>query len=317
MTVSSLLAPVGVSTYKRLNHLQQTIAALSRNNLAKQTKLFIFSDAPKVGDENAVADVREYIKSIQGFSDVTVMERESNSRVENNRGGMNYLLDQFGKMIYLEEDVVSAPGFLTFMNDALDKYGDQPNILSISGYCPPNIVSKSFSKDTFLLMRFNAWGFGITKEKFKCVQSISKNEIISVEHNRAQRKRFQRKIGADALIMAGRDAFHVFDAFDVKAMFSQFKNDMYTVYPRRSLTLNIGNDGSGIHCNTDSRFDVSLWNRMSFALPARPAEVPEIERRHSNFRKISFHRWLQYKLFRTKIMPSWVTRLSPGRLFNR
>ena len=52
------LAPIAVSTYARPQHLQQTIAALQKNTLAQQSELFVFSDAPKPGDEDKVEAVR-------------------------------------------------------------------------------------------------------------------------------------------------------------------------------------------------------------------------------------------------------------------
>ena len=64
------LAPIGVSTYIRLPHLQRTISALQKNALAEQSELFVFSDAPIPGDEEQVAAVRSYLQTVDGFKEV-------------------------------------------------------------------------------------------------------------------------------------------------------------------------------------------------------------------------------------------------------
>ena len=116
------LAPVGLSVYSRLDHVKQTIQALIRNKMASETMLYIFSDAPQPGDELKVEMVRKFLKTIEGFKKIAIIERTKNSRVKNNRSGIRMLLNEYGRMIFLEEDIVTAPTFLEFMNQALNFY---------------------------------------------------------------------------------------------------------------------------------------------------------------------------------------------------
>jgi hypothetical protein len=87
------LAPVAVCTYSRINHLRQTIEALQNNILAKETELYIFSDAPQKGDEAMVATVREYIHTVDGFKKVHIVERKTNGMIANLFGAIQQLLD--------------------------------------------------------------------------------------------------------------------------------------------------------------------------------------------------------------------------------
>ena len=155
------LAPIGVSTYSRLYHLKKTIEALQNNTLAKQSELYIFSDAPKEGDEEIVSTVRKYIHTINGFRKVHIIERKTNGRVANNRGGIEELLDKYGKVIFLEEDIVTSAYFLQYMNDALHFYKNDNRISSIAGYCPPIKIPVEYKQDVFILHRFAPWGFAI------------------------------------------------------------------------------------------------------------------------------------------------------------
>jgi hypothetical protein len=257
------LAPIGVSTYARPGHLRQAIEALKNNHLAPQSMLYVFSDAPRPGDEEHVAAVRNYLRSIDGFREVNIIERKTNSRVENSRGGIKWLLDQFGKVIFLAEDVVTAPGFLTFINQALDRYGENEHIFSVSGYTPPIKIPDDYRHDVFFLRRFNAWGFGTWKNRFDNVRYITPGEYARLVADRKRVRDFVNGGGADMMQMLDKDAHGEIDAGDVKAMYAQFLSNQYTVYPVHSLAQNIGFDSSGEHCGTEVKHDVDLWDKTS------------------------------------------------------
>jgi hypothetical protein len=257
------LAPIGVSAYSRINHLRQTISSLQQNNLAKESELYIFSDAPRNGDEEKVAEVREYLHTISGFRQIHIFERETNSRVANNRGGIKQLLDKYGKVIWLEEDIVTAPGFLVFMNEALDFYQDDERILSISGYCPPIEIPHEYQKDIFLLIGLSGWGLATWKEKFDPFGfDLQKHGIDDFFKNTDDELKFS-KCGEDFFILLLREYNGEIDALDVKATYYEFRYNMYTLYPKKSLVQNIGCDGSGWHCGKTNRFFVNeLWNKQ-------------------------------------------------------
>ncbi len=114
------LAPIGICTYSRINHLKQTVKALQKNILAKESTLYIFLDAPKKGDEQKVSIVRKFVYSINGFKKIHVIERKENNIIANIHGGIKKLLNEYGKMIFMEDDIVTAPYFLKFINDGLN-----------------------------------------------------------------------------------------------------------------------------------------------------------------------------------------------------
>jgi len=256
------LAPIGISTYSRLDHLKQNIKALQRNTLAKQSELYIFSDAPKLGDEDKVQAVRDYLKTIGGFKCIHVVERVKNNRVANNRGGMRMLLDKYDRMIFLEEDIVTAPGFLRFMNEGLEFYKDDDRIISITGFTPPIKVPKNYMNDFIVLQRFNAWGFAVWKDQFDKIQlKLDKDEYLKNISN----KKFYRELasnGADIPSMLEQEIDGNIDALDVKIMYQQIKNGWYTISPKKSLVQNTGIDGSGEHSGSSDRFNHDiLWDK--------------------------------------------------------
>jgi len=252
------LAPIGVSTYSRLNHLNRTMEALKKNTLASESELYVFSDASKAGDEDKVQAVRTYLKTIDGFKRVEIIERQTNSRTYNNRQGIHMLLDKYGKMIFMEEDVVTAPSFLEFMNQALEAYEHNYRIFSISGYCPPIKIPLDYPHNVYLLPRFCGWGFGIWKDRFDLIKmTLPQNEVNALF--RSPKGKYDFGIGGlDMLNMLRKEGDGRLDALDVKIFFRQYQLQMDTIYPVGSLTRNIGLDGSGLHSRKTSYKDVNL-----------------------------------------------------------
>ena len=261
------LSPIGVSAYIRLEHLRNTITALRANRLASESELFVFSDAPQPGDEDKVAAVRSYLQTVDGFKSVNIVERSENGRVANNRGGIRMLLDRFGKLIFLEDDIVTAPGFLTFMNQALDKYENNDKVFSITGYCPPIAIPAGYKFDAFFLRRFNGWGFGIWKDRTELIRPVSLGEYRDLIANRGKLRKFNENAGPDVIHGLRLDVKGQIDALDLKMIYAQFIHDKYTVYPAASLVGNIGMDGSGTHCAATGKFGTELSAKHEFSFP--------------------------------------------------
>ena len=248
------LAPIAVSTYKRADHLARTLSALKECRLAKKSDLFVFSDAPIPGDEAAVAQVRQIASSTSGFRSVTVVERSSNNRVENNRGGIRSLLDQHGCCIFLEEDVVTAPGFLVFMNDGLKRFQYSKKVFAVCAYTPPLQLEKIHSTNSYICPRFAAWGFGIWSNRYDLIEQgpISSKQLSFWQSSRLRLK------GVDLLDMLSRIENGDLEALDVRINFSMARRNMSVVCPTRSLALNEGFDGTGLHCNNEDYYETPL-----------------------------------------------------------
>jgi len=242
------LAPIAVSTYSRINHLKQTIEALQKNTLAKESELYIFSDASQQGDEEIVAKVRDYIDTIDGFKEVHIIKRETNGRVANNRGGISRVLKEYGKIIFLEDDNITSPYFLEYMNNALEYYKDNDNIMSISGQLDNISIPKTYKYDTFFGHRFNGWGMGIWEKEYNLILNKPNYNSLYNLMNNVQFKNNIEFAGDDVYPMIVADSLGKIDALDVKGCFYLALYNKYTVYPIRSLVKNIGMDGSGTHC---------------------------------------------------------------------
>ncbi len=133
------LAPITLFVYNRLEHTKKTIDALKKNILAKQSELIIFSDAPKNKEDfMRVNGIRRYIKSIKGFKKIKVIERKENLGLAKSIIlGVTKVVNEYNKIIVLEDDLITSKYFLKFMNEALDIYKDEKSVGSVQGYLYP------------------------------------------------------------------------------------------------------------------------------------------------------------------------------------
>jgi len=120
-------APIVLLSYNRLWHTRQTIETLMKNELAQESEMFVFSDGPKTEkDESKVKEVREYLKTIKGFKNIEIIERDKNRGLANNIiDGVTKIVNEYGRIIVLEDVIVTSPYFLKYMSEALDRYKDE------------------------------------------------------------------------------------------------------------------------------------------------------------------------------------------------
>src|SRR5438445_1259033 len=113
-------APIALFAYRRLDHARRTIEALLANAEAATSDLIIFADAAgTAATERDVAAVRRYLRIVAGFGSVTIVERERNLGLANSiTAGVTEVLRKSDRVIVVEDDLVSSPYFLRYMNDA-------------------------------------------------------------------------------------------------------------------------------------------------------------------------------------------------------
>ena len=128
-------APVALFLYNRPNQARRTVEALQRNGMADQTPLFVFCDGARTAqDAPGVEAVRNFAGSITGFAAVEVIERERNLGLSASIiDGVGDICSRFGRVIVLEDDLVTAPHFLRYMNDGLDLYAADDRVIAVQG----------------------------------------------------------------------------------------------------------------------------------------------------------------------------------------
>lgn len=269
------LAPIAVFGYDRPDHLRQCIEALQGNILAAESDLFVFSDAPKEPARSLqVAQVRSYIRTIDGFKTVTVIEQPRNLGLATSViSGVTRLTDDFGRVIIVEDDLIVSPYFLQFMNDGLDAYAGHDKVAGIHGYMFP--VGRVLP-ETFFLRDPGCWGWATWKRAWDLFETDGerlRDEILA----RGQKREFDYDGQYDYFGMledqiAGRNS-----SWAVRWHASVFLSDRLVLYPGTSLVRNIGQDGSGTHDRATSQFDVQL-SRVPVRVRSIPVEESAVAR---------------------------------------
>ena len=255
-------APIALFAFNRPKHLKETIEALKFNPLASESELFVFVDGPRFESEKPVAtQVRKIVSTITGFKSLVIIESKKNKGLANSIiSGVTELIDKYGNVIVLEDDLISNPDFLTYMNLCLETFYERDDIFSISGYSPPGVVPPGYQEDVYLSYRINSWGWATWKNRWEKVDWNVEdfNDFIK---DKRQRKLFDRG-GRDSSIMLLKYKKKIINSWAIRFYYSCYKNKSYCVYPSKSLIQNIGTDGSGTHLRKTNKYytEVGMLN---------------------------------------------------------
>lgn len=278
------LAPILLFAYNRPFHLKRTLEALSKNTYTDESSLFIYSDAAKdEKDKNAVEEVREVIKNIKGFAKVELILRENNFGLANSViNGVTEIINKFGKVIVLEDDILTTPNFLVYMNEALEFYKNFPNVFSISGYSYP-IHNVKRIPEYFFLHRASSWGWGTWKDKWeKTDWDVKDFELLKNDKN--LQANFSRG-GNDLFPMLLAYKAGLNQSWGIRWAYTHAKHDGVCLYSAKSKVQNIGADASGTHFTTKTKkFDVELDSGgCEFKFPNEVVIIPEINQSVKEF----------------------------------
>lgn len=293
-------APIALFVYNRPRHTRLTVEALQKNELSEESDLFIFSDAPKdPGIAIAVQEVREYIRCIGGFKSVTIIERDENLGLASSIiDGVTRLCSDYGRVIVLEDDIVTSPYFLSYMNRALDLYENEERVVCVGAYMFP---IRDHLPETFFLRITDCWGWGTWARGWASFDPDG-HRLLREINSRKLNKLFDINGSYPYTRILADQARGENDSWSIRWYASAFLQDRLTLYPGRSLTNNIGFDGSGQHCESNNRFD-NLPTDRPIELRDIPVEenqyvLAEIERFMRRSRR-SLSAWLR----------SWLSRL--------
>ena len=251
-----MLAPVVVFAYNRPDHLKKTLEALAKNDLASESVLFVYCDGAKAGVSEEqlekVRQVREIAKAARGFGELHVVEREQNVGLKDNIiGAVTEIVNQYGRIITLEDDVVPSAGFLRYMNDGLEMYAEEDHVMHISAYMYPH---QCRLPETFFYPVPYPGGGWATWQRAWSHYNDDAQELFDYWKDRLETFDI---FGGDYLskqLIGNCDG--TLRTWFVKWYAVMRRMNALTLYPGRSLTNNIGFDETATNCCTTSKFDV-------------------------------------------------------------
>jgi GT2 family glycosyltransferase len=254
------LAPITLFVYNRPAHTRQTVEALQKNELAKDSDLIIYSDAPKKPEAAPeVLEVRKYIREIDGFKSIKIIERDKNWGLANSIiDGVTSVVNEYGRIIVLEDDLVTSPYFLSYMNEALETYQDDEKVMHISGYMFP--IDSTGLLETFFLRTASCWGWATWSRAWRHFEKNPKRMLG--EYTEQAIKRFNMDGAYNFWTQVEQNEKGIIDTWAVFWYATVFQKGGLCLHPKFSMVSNIGHDETGIHCGTTDTFSVQLARHL-------------------------------------------------------
>ena len=271
--------PVILFTYNRPYHTRATVESLRKNEGAQQTELVIYSDgAANDQAKQSVTEVRKYLATISGFRSVRVIERERNFGLGKNIiSGVTEEIEKYGRVIVLEDDLLTSPYFLNYMNEALRVYEHHTEVISIHGYVYP--VGAQLP-ETFFLKGADCLGWATWKRGWKYFDEDG-SRLLKALKERKLEESFDFNKAYPYTRMLEEQVSGLNHSWAVRWYASAFLNNMYTLYPGRSLVFHNGGDGSGTNTGHDKMLNVTLSD-----IPVRVQMIP-VSQNEKAFRAFS------------------------------
>jgi GR25 family glycosyltransferase involved in LPS biosynthesis len=268
------LAPIVIFGYNRPSHLRRCLESLQQNALAKDSQLTIYLDGPKPGAsaetlEN-IAHTAAVARAAQWCGEVTVVQRPHNLGLAVSiEQGVTAACHAHGRVIVLEDDLVLAPHFLQFMNDALALYADEPQVMHISGYIFPH---KEKLPDTFFFNSATCWGWATWQRAWQHYNPDAQ-QLKDELHRSGLWSYFDLE---DSTVYAPQLEGNIsgkLHTWAVKWHASIILKRGLCLHPNASQTANTGLDSTGAHCQA---FDAFRHARLN-ATPVDVRPLPLIE----------------------------------------
>ena len=263
-------APIALFIYNRPIHTKLVLEALLKNQLASKSDLFIFIDGLKedanAAQINSHKELLEYVKNINGFKKVEIVERIKNEGLSSSlKKGISEVLSINDKVIVIEDDIVTSPVFLNYINNALMLYEEDMEVISINGW----IYDIKSLPPSFFIKGVDCWGWATWKRGWNLynddaaylADEIARKQLIK-DFNFGDSYPFYE------LLLKQKENN---SSWAIKWYASAYLNNKYTLYPGQSYVANIGQDISG------TNFNAELYPIKKLSTIANIDKIPIIE----------------------------------------
>ena len=276
-----IYAPIILFVYNRPEHTKKTVEALKKNIGAENSILYIFSDGPKEKSKETVEEVRKYIKTIQGFREVNIVLREKNMGLaESVIAGVTEVVGKHGRVIVLEDDLVTTPFLLTYMNEALEKYEDEKKVFSITGYSDFPKGNRKLA-ETYFVETAHSWTWATWKDRWVYFDPLATGwEELKTNYQLRKKFDYYGTYKKSQMLFQQMEE-HSIDSWLIRWCYTIFKQKGLTLYPNKSLCENIGRDGTGVHCKPNN--ERIQYELQEAKIQFFPQEICELEETRKQF----------------------------------
>lgn len=250
------LAPIIVFGYNRPEHYRKTLEALSKNRLAEESILYLYCDGAK---EGASADALEKIAAVRTIAheqhwakETHVIESETNKGLADSIiSGVTDVVNRYGSVIVLEDDLITSPGFLFYMNNALDLYKSDDRVMHVTGYMYPH---KWHLPETFFFEVPHCWGWGTWSRAWQYFTNDTEFLYNYWKGDWGSFDKFGGKVLSEQLIFNFKGTLNT---WFIKWYSVVLMMNGLALYPGKSLIMNNGFNEGATNCHETHLFDVN------------------------------------------------------------
>lgn len=254
------LAPIIVFAYNRSEHLRKTLTWLGQNELADQSTLYVFCDGPKqLVDErvNVARKVAHEVAVVPTFKEVHIIERKENLGLGTSViTGVTEIINKYGKVIVLEDDLETSPYFLSYMNQCLEHYDARKSVFSISGLSRPHperFYPKDYPYDVYVSLTHHPTGWATWADRWNQVDwDVKDFAIVMNDPQMIQAFRRAEHCQYEELEWQQREKINIWSA---RFAFAHFVNHAVSICPIVSYINHIGWDADATNSSGSSQ-----WN---------------------------------------------------------
>lgn len=260
-----MYAPVIIPTLNRYEHLRRCIDSLRCNSLAEETEVYISLDYPPSEKyEEGYKRVKEYLATQidHGFKAVYIFYQDKNLGPSENAYFLRReVYKKYDKYIFTEDDNEFAPNFLQYLNEGLEIFKDDTEVLAICGYRNEK-AWECRDANVMKVCVFHAWGYATWKHKIeKCHNWICRKNFVELLRDRkfcnylysVKYKSYYTFI--QALLANPDDESNVYindkgdiEEIDYTVGIYMIAFNMCCILPEETKVRNWGYDGSGVNC---------------------------------------------------------------------
>jgi hypothetical protein len=245
MQKKNTFSPIALFAFNRFDKYVEVLESLKRNAESQYSDLWVFIDGPKSAQDILVQNkIYEFTIDLKDFKTINIIRSYDNKGLANSiESGVSEVLKTNGTVIVIEDDIKVSKFFLEYMNSGLTIYEHDDRVASIHGYVYPTINNLP---ETFFLKGADCWGWGTWRRAWVKYNNDGIELLQKIENHR-DKKMFDFDGAGGYLTMLEENTKMKNDSWAIRWYASTFLENMYTLYPGKSLVANIGMDGTGTH----------------------------------------------------------------------
>lgn len=251
------LAPVIVFAYNRPELLEKTLNALKQNELADQSIFYIYCDGPKSNATSeqlsSVFETRKVARSKQWGKEVHVIESSQNKGLGTSIiSGVTEVIEKYGKAIVVEDDLLTSPFFLHYMNQCLEHYESRKSVFSISGLSrpyPERFFPREYPYDVYVSLTHHPTGWATWSDRWAQVDWNAYNyRLLQTDPNILQAFKRAGNEMWDQMVLCKEKGRNI---WSVLFYLAHFENHAISICPIVSYIEHIGWGPDSTNCPGD------------------------------------------------------------------